>query len=904
MKAPDELDESVFAYVWRYTRSQQLWLFGVLALSLPLYYLTLDLPKRIVNGPISGEWQPGQTQTLFDFVLPLPDFLGGGQLRLFDGMELDRFGVLTALSFTFLFFVIVNGLFKFYLSTYKGKLGERLLRRLRFQLVDRVLRFPSGRFKQVRGSEIASMIKDETEPVGGFGGSAFADPALLLSQALTALFFIVLQNFWLGLVAGGIVLVQILLIPRMRRRLVVLARNRQLTARILSGRIGEVVEGIASIRTNDTSNWERAELGSRLGKILAIRYDFYQWKFFVNFLNNLIAQMTPFIFYLGGGYLVIQGKLDIGQLVAVIAAYKDLPAPLKELIAWDQGRVDVQSKYAQIREQFVMSDLVPADTQRVSFDAPPRLDGEVIVSGLKVSDESGNELLFPTTLKLSPGEAVALVGPPGGGGEYLADALVRLVQPAGGRIAFAGTTLDAMPDFVPGRRLGYSASGLYLAQMSVRDALTYGLKHVPMRCEERIGRDEASRLEEARLSGNLDLDIRDDWIDYEAAGVSGPETLPARLAEVLGIVELRSEVARFGLRGKLPEVLADGVSDQILSARARFRQRLIEGGDEEYFESFDRSRYSDYAAVFENLVFGTADPDADAEWPLADRPSVKAALEASGLDERLFDMGRQIAETLVEIFGDLSADNPLLDDIDLMSPEDVDRYRAALRRIDGEGKREDKHRDRDRRAFQRLAFGYVEPRHRLGLLDAGLKQAIVTARDHFADGLGPDLAKAVFLHDPAGVNRAASLQDNILFGRIVTRYAEAQGRINTVLAETLRETGLYEVVFDLGLGFDIGSGAKRLSASQQQKLTLARALLKRPDLLVLNRPLSALDGETQRRITAAVLKSRQELGVAGQTIVWVLAHSEHADLFDRSITFREGRMQDPESQVTVPMEVS
>ncbi|MBP0617190.1 ABC transporter ATP-binding protein [Jiella mangrovi] len=899
MSAPDELDESVFRYVWRYTKSQQLWVFGVLAVSLPLYYLTLDLPKRIVNGPISGEWQPGQTQTLFNFFIPLPDFLGGGQLHISDGVELDRFGVLVALSMTFLFFVIVNGLFKFYLSTYKGKLGERLLRRLRYQLVDRVLRFPSGRFKQVRGSEIASMIKDETEPVGGFGGSAFADPALLLSQALTALFFIVLQNFWLGMVAGAIVLVQILLIPRMRRRLVVLARHRQLTARILSGRIGEVVEGIASIRTNDTSNWERAELGSRLGKILSIRYDFYQWKFFVNFLNNLIAQMTPFIFYLGGGYLVIQGRLDIGQLVAVIAAYKDLPAPLKELIAWDQGRVDVQSKYAQIREQFVMNDLVPSDLQKVCFDPPPKLDGEVAVTNLKVTDDSGNELLYPTTLKLASGEAVAAVGPPGGGAEYLADALVRLVQPAGGRIVLAGTALDTMPDAIPGRRLGYSASGLFLPQMSVRGALTYGLQHVPLRREERTNAAEVMRLEEARLSGNIDLDIRDDWIDYEAAGVSGPDTLAARLAEVLDIVELRSDIARLGLRGKLPDSLAEGVADRILNARARFRQLLIEGGDEDYFEGFDKSRYSEYATVFENLVFGIADPDADAEEPLVERASLQAVLKTTGLDEKLFVMGRQIAETLIEIFGDLSADNPLLDDIDLMSPEDVDLYRAALRRIDGEAKRDDK----DRRAFQRLALNYVEPRHRLGLLDADMQKAIVAAREHFADGLGPDLAGAVFLHDAAGINRAASLQDNILFGRIVSRYAEAPGRINAVLSETLHATGLFKVVFDLGLDFDIGSGAKRLSAGQQQKLTLARALLKRPDILVLNRPLSALDGETQRRITHAVIEARRTLDVPRQVILWVLGHADHADLFDRVIEFREGRLQERESQTAQPQEV-
>lgn len=899
MKPADELDESVFRYVWRYTRSQQLWLFGVLAVSLPLYYLTLDLPKRIVNGPIQGNWQPGQTQTLFDFAIPLPGFLGGGEIPLFPGMDLDRLGVLVALSLSFLFFVIVNGLFKFYISTYKGKLGERLLRRLRYQLVDRVLRFPSGRFKHVRGSEIASMIKDETEPVGGFGGSAFADPALLMSQALTALFFIVLQNFWLGLVAGSVVLVQIVMIPRMRRRLVVLARNRQLTARILSGRIGEVVEGIASIRTNDTSNYERAELGDRLGKILKIRYDFYQWKFFVNFLNNLLAQMTPFIFYLGGGYLVITGRLDIGQLVAVIAAYKDLPSPLKELIAWDQYRVDVQSKYAQIREQFVMSDLISPDLQKVSFDVPPRLEGEMTVTGLKVTDDSGNELLYPTTLKLVPGETVAVVGPPGGGGEYLADALVRLLQPAGGRIAYAGMSLDTMPDSIPGRRLGYSTSGLFLPQMSVRDALTYGLKHVPYRHLDRHDRAEAERLEEARLSGNLDLDIRDDWIDYQAAGVSGPEALPARLAEILDLVELKGEIARFGLRGKLPETLSDGIADQILNARARFRQFLIEGGDEDYFESFDKSRYSDYATVFENLVFGTADPDADAEAPLAERPSVQAALEATGLDEKLFLMGRQIAETVIEIFGDLSADNPLLEDIDLMSPEDVETYRAALRRVEGDAKRE----ERDRRAFQRLAFGYVEPRHRLGLLDDTLRSEIVKARDHFSDGLGPDLAGAVSHHDAAAINRAASLQDNILFGRIVTRYAEAPGRINAVLSETLHETGLFDVVFDLGLSFDIGSGAKRLSAGQQQKLTLARALLKRPDLLVFNRPLSALDGETQRRITLAVIKSRSSLDTPGQTILWVLTHADHADLFQRTVEFREGRMQGLESAGAEPVEV-
>ena len=882
----DHLDASIFKYIWRHTRRQQLWLFLVLAVSLPFYYLTLDLPKRIVNGPIQGQWAPGQTDTIFRWAFDLPAFLGGGHLTLFPGIEFQRLGVLLSLSLTFLFFVVVNGLFKFYLSNYKGQLGERLLRRLRYQLVDRVLRFPTGRFKQVRGPEIASMIKDETEPVGGFGGSAFADPALLLSQAMTALIFIFLQNYWLGGIAGGIVLFQLILIPQMRRRLVVLARARQLTARLLSGRIGEIVESIPSIRTNDTSNWERAELGSRLARILKIRYDFFRWKFFTNFVNNLLAQVTPFIFYLIGGYFVIVGRLDIGQLVAVIAAYKDLPSPLKELITWDQFRVDVQSKYDQICEQFIMPGLIEQKVQVISYDDCGRIERDVSVTALRITDDGGNDLLEPTNLRLLPGETVAVIGSVGSGAEYFAEALVRLVDPASGRIAFDGRALDGLPDAFAGRRVAYSAAGLYFPQMSIRNALIYSLRHAPLRRIERKGQEEEARLHEAHVSGNSDLDVEADWVDYTAAGVEGPNDLDARLAEVLEVAGMRIEVARLGFRNRLPTDLPEDVHRRILEARTLFRRRLSDLGEEEYFEPFDPDRYSDYATLLENLVFGIALGEAEGAIPIAARPQMIRVLKDTGLDDIVFDMGRQIAETLIEIFGDLSPDNPLMDNVDLMSPEEVEGYRAILRRIASTSETS----PADRQALQEIAFGYIEPRHRLGLLDDRIKSAVLEGRVSFQKGLEADLAEAISVHAPDAINRAATFQDNILFGRVVDRFAEASARINEELVATLYETDLAEVVFKIGLAFDIGSGAKRLSAGQQQKLALARALIKRSDLLVLNRPLSALDGATQRETIERVLASRQTLAIEGQTILWVLSNAEHAELFDRILTFGDGKL--------------
>jgi putative ABC transport system ATP-binding protein len=415
---------------------------------------------------------------------------------------------------------------------------------------------------------------------------------------------------------------------------------------------------------------------------------------------------------------------------------------------------------------------------------------------------------------------------------------------------------------------------------------------------EGTGRPDPERLSEAWRSGDASSLSPEEWIDYAAAGMEGPQQLSGRLAEVLEIVELRVDIARLGLRNRLPADLPEEVGPRVLAARARFRERLAEGGDEDYFETFDPERYSDYASLIENLVFGIPLPEALMGNSLAERPQMREVLKQTGLDVMLFDMGRQIAETLIEIFGDLSPDNPLMESVDLMSPDEVDDYRTALRRTSGEGPYSGKY----RRAFQELAFGYIEPKHRLGLLDDRIRSAVLAARARFREKLEPDLSQAVSVHSPTALNPAASFQDNVLFGRVVDRYAEAAARINEVLVATLYDTGLAEVVFEIGLDFDIGSGAKRLSAGQQQKLALARALLKRPDLLVLNRPLSALDGDSQQATIGRVLASREALGVPRQTVFWVLSHAEHAHFFDRTLEFRDGRMTMIDAHVPHPVD--
>src|SRR3982751_806567 len=353
---PATMDRSLFRFIIQCSKRDQLLVVPLVVPSMVVYYLSLDLAKTIINQALQGVSFPSSDSVQNAF-----------------GFDLERIPYLFALSAAFLALIVANGWIKFQINTMKGWMGERMLRRLRYALFDYILRFPLTRFRRVKPAEMATMIKDEVEPLGGFIGEALITPLFLGGQALTAMFFIVYQQVWLGLIALALVGVQAFIIPRLRRRPLELGRERQLTARALAGRIAECVEGAAEIHAHDTSNYERAEISARLGRIFRIRFELYQRKFMVKFLNNFLAQLTPFLFYTVGGYLVIAGRLDLGALVAVIAAYKDLPGPVKELIDWDQQRMDVEIKYNQVIEQFADEEVAAPEMQApLDRPGPPR----------------------------------------------------------------------------------------------------------------------------------------------------------------------------------------------------------------------------------------------------------------------------------------------------------------------------------------------------------------------------------------------------------------------------------------------------------------------------------------------------------------------------------------------------
>ncbi|MBM3522995.1 MAG: ATP-binding cassette domain-containing protein [Alphaproteobacteria bacterium] len=532
-------------------------------------------------------------------------------------------------------------------------------------------------------------------------------------------------------------------------------------------------------------------------------------------------------------------------------------------------------------EHFRPENMLDEALQAPLTGASPLAPAPLAMAGVSVVDESGIRLLDAVTFTLLPGERVAVVGPSGGGKDIFAQLLARLASPSAGRITWGDQDLARLSESAFGARASYVGPAAYVFSASVRDNLVYGLKQrvvTPARRDEQRERARQRWLAESRRAGNSDLDCEASWVDLESAGIEEPRALDARLLSLLASVDLADDIYNLGLRGRIDPAKAPERAASILAARSAVAERLRTPELKALVEPFDAERYNTNATIAENLLFGTpthAGFEIDA---LATNAAVTAVLDRTELTPRLVAVGRQVAATMVEIFADLPAGHELFEQYSFLSADELAELPALLGRVGADGGSAN---PADRAKLLSLPLKLVDARHRLGVIDDALKERILAARKTIRS----DIGQGVAFFDADRYNAAATILDNILFGKIAYGQARAEARVGKLIAETLDERGLRGSVLEAGLDFQVGVAGARLSAAQRQKLALARGLAKRPALKVVNEATAALDSAAQARVIAGVLAS---MGTG--SLVWVM----HADSvpagFDRIVTIAEGRV--------------
>ena len=96
-----------------------------------------------------------------------------------------------------------------------------------------------------------------------------------------------------------------------------------------------------------------------------------------------------------------------------------------------------------------------------------------------------------------------------------------------------------------------------------------------------------------------------------------------------------------------------------------------------------------------------------------------------------------------------------------------------------------------------------------------------------------------------------------------------------------------EAVARVGLSARIRHFPAELSGGEQQRVAVARAIVKRPDVLLCDEPTGALDSETGRLVLVAIERANMELGT---TTVVITHNTVIAQMADRVLILRGGRL--------------
>ena len=154
----------------------------------------------------------------------------------------------------------------------------------------------------------------------------------------------------------------------------------------------------------------------------------------------------------------------------------------------------------------------------------------------------------------------------------------------------------------------------------------------------------------------------------------------------------------------------------------------------------------------------------------------------------------------------------------------------------------------DQEKLLELALRFAPGRHKMIELPDGLRRKILKARTRFREKIAADFPGAFSFYRKSEFLSSHTILNNLFFGKFKTNNPQIQDAISEQVVQLLIEEDALETILEIGMQFQVGSKGDRLSGGQRQKIAIGRALLKKPNILIMDEATSALDNRSQKRI--------------------------------------------------------
>ncbi|HEX8518081.1 MAG TPA: ABC transporter ATP-binding protein, partial [Pseudonocardia sp.] len=351
-----------------------------------------------------------------------------------------------------------------------GRLSLDVQHDLRRRVFDAVARLDGERQDALRTGQVASRAISDLQMVQGFLSMVpfTVGTASLVITSVAAMLWL---SPLLTLVVLIVLPVAMLVTVRSRRTLFPATWSAQQSAADVAQQVEETVTGVRVVKGFGQEGREVAALRDRARTLFAERLR----------AARLTARLNPALLALPtlgqvgvigfGGWLALQGSISLGTFLAFTTYVTQLVGPARMI-----GALVVAGQLARAAVERVY-DLVDAQPEIVDPPRPAPLPTgplAVALDGVRFGYAGREPVLDGLSLRVEPGETVALVGPAGSGKSTVTLLLARFYDPQAGRVCLGDVPLTDLRLADLRAALGMVFEEAFLFSDTVRANIAYG----------------------------------------------------------------------------------------------------------------------------------------------------------------------------------------------------------------------------------------------------------------------------------------------------------------------------------------------------------------------------------------------------------------------------------------------
>ena len=762
-----------------------------------------------------------------------------------ESIVLKKFDQLLFYCTIYLLAVTVTGATKLCVNFIQARIGEQAMFSMRQGLYSHIISLPLLFFRNTQPGVVVASLMTELASAGTFAGMALAVPVSNILTLLAFAGYLLWLHPQLALSILAIYPIVIILIPYLQKKANRLNKKRGDQSRLVANQITESITGIHEINVHGASSIEKQKFNQLIERLRSIRLRWSLFRFSIKSVNNYFVNLGPFIVFIFGGYLVMNGQLALGSMVAFLSAQEKLYDPWKELIEFYQVYQDASIRYQRTIKSF---DIPPVPLLTGDRKDSLSINGALEVSDVGYTVAEGKALLQQVSFSLQPGQHLALVGFSGSGKSTLVQCIAKMFDYTSGSIQLDGIEIKNIQKDTLIEHMGYISQNPFIFSGSVLDNLLYA------HC--------AARTTNSIEKGN-----------YQSPSLD-------HLILTLQQAGFFVDVIRFGL-DTVYEHSTTAVASKIITMRENFRHNS-ETTLERYIEFYDYNIYLQHSNILDNITFSVS-RDPESIFPaLFAQSSFMDFLNKHNLITPLLTLGTQIATQSVEYhLAPKDNKNSIL--VTPLSVDATSEYASLVSRLDATPNYEPSFEEQC--LLLKPALLYAPGIHFSFSMPPGLATSILAARWHWTQLSNREYTGLLTPLKNDAPLQGRSVFNNILFGKMKTDETLPNEKVNQAIIRLLIEEDCLEDVAEAGMQYNVGNMGDNLSGGQRQKLAIARVLLKKPKVILMDEATSALDNTSQARIQRLIERWKGE-----RTVIAVVHRLDTIKHFDAVGVMKSGKM--------------